>query len=59
MKVREIVEKLNDIDSTRKLLLEAMDNEKENEVTILYGLADDIVHKLDDLEELWGLRELK
>ena len=59
MKVKEVVEKIHDIESTQKLLNEAMKKEKDGTITILYSLAEDIDEKLDSLVELWGMRELK
>lgn len=59
MKVKEVVAKIHDIELTQKLLDEAMKNEKDGTITILYSLAEDIDEKLDALVELWGMRELK
>ena len=59
MKVREVVDKINDIKKTQELLHQAMKNEKDGSVTFIYALAEDIDDKLDELVELWGFRDLK
>ena len=59
MKIREVIEKINDIKSTQKLLNDAMKQEKNDSITISCVLAEDIDEKLDDLIEMWGMRDIK
>lgn len=59
MKVRDVLEKVSYIELTRKRLKEAMSKEENGNITILYTLAEDIDDMLENLLELWGMRELK